>query len=119
MIVPTFVFIIVFETPNHIFLVDCIGPGAAVMCEKCQISEQCSYGMMCCPHKKLCVKDSSSECEENEGAKCAPGCPDEDVHSKFNKCTCGDTRFPNAWAPTCGSNIIMKKIFYTSINIFK
>ena len=101
----TFVFIINLLNPNHVFHADCVGLGAAAMCEKCQVSEQCSNGMICCPHKKLCVENSYSECEGSEGAKCAAACPDDEVHSQFSKCTCGDTRFPNAWAPQCGSKI--------------
>jgi len=80
---------------------ECVGHGAAGMCQPCQVSDQCSEGMTCCPEKKLCVKSSCDDCAE-DGARCHGGCPDENVHSQFGQCKCEDTRFPNDWAPQCG-----------------
>ena len=80
---------------------ECVGHGAAGMCQPCQVSDQCSEGMTCCPEKKLCVKSSCDDCAE-DGARCHGGCPDENVHSQYRHCKCEDSRFPNDWAPQCG-----------------
>jgi len=80
---------------------ECVGHGAAGMCQPCQVSDQCSEGMTCCPEKKLCVKSSCDDCAE-DGARCHGGCPDENVHSQYKHCKCENTRFPNDWAPQCG-----------------
>ena len=89
------------------------------MCEPCQISDQCSAGMTCCAVKKLCVRNSCEDCN-NEGARCIGGCPDEFVHSSYGQCKCEDSRFPDQWAPQCGRKFheLSKFLHFQTINSF-
>ena len=97
--------------PFLFFNLVCVHENSQGACEKCQVSKQCKEGMTCCPTKKVCVKNSCSECEGSPSAQCRPACLDHMVHSQYTPCTCANTQFPDYWAPQCGSKNIsdMKK----------
>ena len=89
---------------NEFSILDCTAAKSVDFCQKCQVSQQCMNGMMCCPERKVCVRRRCDDCktEDSESAKCKPSCPD---HSYPKYCTCGNPKFPDQWAPTCDGKI--------------
>jgi len=91
------------QTPTIAAEEECTKKGSLSICKRCQHTDQCEKGYICCPYAKICIKscsDAQGTCSSHEKANCYPKCPDNEEN--LENCNCKHSDFPAKWgSPTC------------------
>lgn len=80
---------------------DCVPEHSLGECERCTHGVQCAEGWYCCPFMKVCVQDSTTQCNAMNIAQCS-GCFERFTPNP-EQCTCENPAFPRSWLPECHS----------------